>query len=75
LGLREQATLWQAKNSSYKIVRHICSNAGSGVQTHTGLGSDSQPVAFFLKFLNGEVVDLIVTETNSYQQKVKNKLI
>jgi hypothetical protein len=73
--LKEEVTLWQAENNSCKIMRHIYSDTGSAVEPHTGLKSDSQPVEIFLKFVRSGLVYLIVDETVSYQQNMKDKHI
>lgn len=74
VGSKDEAALWRASNNSQNK-RHDFIDANSGVQPHTGLDSDSLPVDIFLNFMNDELINLIVTETNMYQQRVKDKLI
>jgi hypothetical protein len=41
---------------------YVYSDTGSGVQSHTGLSSDNQLVEIILKFVSGEIVNLIAEE-------------
>jgi hypothetical protein len=54
-------------------MRHIWSSTGNGLQSHTGLSSDSQPVEIFLKCVNRELENFIVNEIYANQQKVEVK--
>ena len=74
VGSKEESVLWRAINGS-NINRHHFIDTSSGVQPHTQLNSDSLPHEIFLNFFTDNLVELIVTETNNYQDRVKQDLI
>jgi hypothetical protein len=51
---------------------HVYSDTGSDVEPHTCLSSYSQPVEIFQKFINSELVNFIVNETDANQQKCRH---
>lgn len=64
----------QCEQSSFEPIVHPFADVNAGVQSESGLNSDSNPIKIFKMFFSEDIIDIISYETNKYADEKKNTL-